>query len=92
MWQVEYSDLAEADILSLDKPIRQRILEFFRERVTHHPDPKRLADALTGPLRGLHRFRIGDYRAICDIQGERLVVLVLEAGHRGEIYRHAAKK
>ena len=88
-WQVEVSDLAEADLLSLDKPIRLRILKFFRERVQAHPDPKRLAEPLAGLLRGLHRFRIGDHRAICDIQEGRLVVLVLEVGHRGEIYRNA---
>lgn len=89
MWLVEYSDIAEAGILALDKPIRQRILKFFRERILEHPDPKLLAEALRGTLRGLYRYRIGDYRAICDIQEDRLVVLVLEVGHREEIYRHA---
>ena len=89
MWQVEYSDLSAEQILSLDKPLRERILRFFRERVQAHPEPKRLAEPLSGPLRGLYRFRVGDYRAICDIQETRLVVLVVEVGHRGEIYRHA---
>ncbi len=89
MWRVEYSDLAEADILSLDKPVRERLLKFFRERVPLHPDPKRMAEPLTGSLRGLWRFRVGDYRAICDIQEGHLVVLVVEVGNRGKIYRHA---
>lgn len=92
MWQVEYTDLAEADILALDKPIRKRILQFFRDRVPTHPDPKQIAEPLSGALRGLWRFRVGDYRAICDIQGDRLIVLVLEVGHRGDIYRHATQK
>ncbi len=87
MWLVEYTDIAETDILAFDKSIRERILKYFRERVTAHPDPKRLAEPLSGALRGLWRFRIGDYRAICDIQGDRLIVLVLEVGHRGDIYR-----
>lgn len=42
--------------------------------------------ALTGRLSGLCRYRIGDYRAICDIQDTRLIVLVLEAGERDHIY------
>jgi mRNA interferase RelE/StbE len=87
MWQVEYSDTAERDLLRLDEPVRARILKYFRERVSNHPDPERLADMLSGPLRGLWRFRIGDYRAICDIQEGRLLVLVLEIGHRGDVYR-----
>jgi len=87
MWQIEISDRAEADILKLDKPIRQRIIRFLRERVASHSDPKQLAEPLAGNYRGLWRFRIGDYRAIADIQGDKLVVIVLEVGHRGEIYR-----
>ncbi|WP_158822990.1 type II toxin-antitoxin system RelE/ParE family toxin [Granulicella sp. S156] len=87
MWRVEYSDLAEKDLLRLNKPERERILKFFRERVSNHPTPKSLAETLAGPLRGLWRFRIGDYRAICDIQEGKLVVLVLEVGHRGDVYR-----
>jgi len=87
MWSVEYSNIAEEDILRLDKPVRERILKFFRERVAVHPEPKSLADPLSGILRGLWRFRIGDYRAICDIRNDKLVVLVLEVGHRSEIYK-----
>jgi len=87
MWRVEYSDLAAANILRLNKPERERILKFFRERVPNHPDPKQLAETLSGPLRGLWRFRVGNYRAICDIQEGKLVVLVLEVGHRGDVYR-----
>lgn len=87
MWRVEYADIAGADLLRLNKPERERILKYFRERVSSHPEPKRLAETLTGSLRGLWRFRIGDYRAICDIQEGKLVVLVLKIGHRGDVYR-----
>lgn len=87
MWAVEYSNIAEEEILRLDKAVRKRILKFFRERVAVHPEPKNLADPLSGVLRGLWRFRIGDYRAICDIRGDKIVVLVLEVGHRSEIYK-----
>ena len=89
MWLVEYSDVSEAKLRALDKPVRTRILKYFRERVSAHPNPPLLAEPLSGPLRGFHRFRIGDYRAICDIQRDRLIVLVLDIGHRGDIYRHA---
>jgi mRNA interferase RelE/StbE len=87
MWLVEYADSAAHEVLRLDKGVRTRILNYFRERVMTHPDPKLLAEPLSGPLRRLWRFRIGDYRAICDIQGEKLVVLVLQVGHRSEIYK-----
>ena len=87
MWQIEISDRAEADLLRLDRPTRRRIISYFRDRVSAHPDPTQLAETLTGEFRGLWRFRIGDYRAIADLQANRLIVLVLEVGHRKGIYR-----
>ena len=50
-------------------------------------DPRRLDKLQHGDKGGLWRFRIGDYRAICKIEEERLVVAVLEVGHRREVYR-----
>jgi mRNA interferase RelE/StbE len=87
MRRIEFSDKAEKMLLSFDKPVRQRIIKFFRERVETHPDPITLAEPLAGPMAGLHRFRIGDYRAICDFQGNQLIILVLQIGHRGAVYR-----
>ena len=43
--------------------------------------------ALTGPLGGLWRYRIGDFRVICEIQDGELRVLVVELGNRREVYR-----
>jgi mRNA interferase RelE/StbE len=50
-------------------------------------DPRSLGKALTGPLGGLWRYRVGDYRVICDIQDGALCVLVLQVGNRREVYR-----
>ena len=87
MWKVEFTDIAVRKIGQLDPQVRKRIIGFFRERVVHASDPASLAEPLRGEFRGLWRFRIGDYRAICDIQRKQVLVLVLEVGHRKEIYR-----
>ena len=50
-------------------------------------DPTRLGKRLSGDKGDLWRYRIGDYRATCRIQTERLTVLVLDVGHRREVYR-----
>jgi mRNA interferase RelE/StbE len=42
---------------------------------------------LHGEKRGLWRYRVGDYRPICDIQDEQITVLVLTLGHRKDVYR-----
>ena len=36
--------------------------------------------------KGVFRYRIGNYRIICEIQEEKVIVLVLDIGHRKNIY------
>ena len=86
-WTLEFQRTAAKQIRELDRPIQQRILNYFRARVLSADDPRQLGKALTGDKGGLWRYRIGDYRAICKLEGERLVVLVLAIGHRREVYR-----
>jgi len=86
-WTVEFQLTAQRQFRQLDRPIQQRVREYFRKRVLAAGDPRQCGKALTGDKDGLWRYRIGDYRAICKIEAERLVVLVLEIGHRREIYR-----
>jgi mRNA interferase RelE/StbE len=86
-WRVEFQRSAAKQLRALDRSVQQRILKYFRERVLSLEDPRRLGKALTGEKGGLWRYRIGDYRAICKLEDERLVVLLLDVGHRREIYR-----
>jgi mRNA interferase RelE/StbE len=87
VWRTEFTDIAERALLKLDKPVRERILIFLRERAEKLEDPKTIAEPLAGEFRGLWRFRVGDYRIICDLQREVLLILVLQIGHRKEVYR-----
>ena len=86
-WIVEFTDIMEKRLDKLDDETRRRIVRYFRQRVVQHPDPSQLAEPLKGELAGLWRFRIGDYRVICDIQKKKLLVLALDLGHRREVYR-----
>ena len=85
-WKVEISRLAEQQLDDLDKPVSQRILRFLRERVEKLDNPRQIGDPLKGPLRDYWRYRVGDYRIVCLLEHERLVVLVLRVGHRREVY------
>lgn len=87
VWQIELSATAAKQLAKLDRHDAKRIAAFLRERLASIDDPRQLGKALTGPLGGLWRYRVGNYRIICDLQGKRLVILVLEIGHRGVIYR-----
>jgi mRNA interferase RelE/StbE len=87
-WKLELSPGAKRDLAGIDKTIAIRILRFLTERAAEAENPRILAIPLQGPRnRGLWRFRIGDYRAIARIQNEVMTLLVVEIGHRGEVYR-----
>lgn len=87
-WRVEFDDGAKRDLEKLDKPIALRITRFLRERVGQLDDPRSIGDALKGSRLGdFWRYRVGDYRIICALQNQRLLVLALRVGHRREIYR-----
>ncbi len=64
-----------------------RILDFLGERVAAAEEPRSTGMALTGPLGGFWRYRMGEYRIICDIQEGQLRVLVVQIGNRSEVYR-----
>ena len=70
---------------------QKRILKFLYERLlaSRDPnfDPRALGKALVGEMQGLWRYRVGDYRLICRIEDRAVTILVLEVGHRREIYR-----
>lgn len=86
-WTIDYTDTAKGQLRKLDKQSARRIVDYMDERITGLDNPRSMGKALAGPLGGLWRYRVGDYRVICDIQDEVLRVLVVLVGNRGEIYR-----
>ena len=85
-WTVEVSDYAEKQLRKLDKPIQKRLLDWLEDRIEGCKNPRHFGEPLRGEMAGLWRYRIGDYRIICEIQDQQLVVLALAVGHRREIY------
>ena len=87
-WRVEIAAEARRELEKLDPQIARRLLAFLRERVAPLDDPRSLGEALHGSKLGdFWRYRVGDYRIICDIQDQQLTVLALRVGHRRELYR-----
>ena len=87
-WIIKYSDSARKQLKKLDKQNVIRILDFMDERISEGDNPRSIGKVLTGPKLGTYwRYRVGDYRIICDIQDSQLCVLVIEIGNRKEIYR-----
>jgi mRNA interferase RelE/StbE len=85
-WRIELSDTGEKQLRHLGTTEARRVVAFLRERIQPN-DPRALGKPLAGTSRGLWRYRVGDYRLVCEVQDERLVVLVVMIGHRREVYR-----
>ena len=85
-WKVEFDDRAAKELRKLDKQAQQDILKYFRQRIATEEDPRRFGKRLSGDLANLWRYRVHNYRMICDIRDDTLVVLVLRVGHRKDIY------
>ncbi len=62
------------------------ILRYLRERIATVEDPRRFGRPLTGDLKGLWRYRVGNYRIVAAIEEDRFVVLIVTVGHRREVY------
>ncbi len=86
-WRIEYTDIAMRSMKRLDRQTAKRIDAYLHERIAMKSDPRKLGAALTGSRSGSWRYRIDDYRVICKIEDDRIVFLVLEVGHRREVYR-----
>ena len=86
-WTIEYAETAKKQLRKLDKVTALRIVDFMDERVARSDDPRMLGKALKGALGDLWRYRVGDYRVLCDIQDGAPTVLVLQIGNRREVYR-----
>ena len=87
-WRIELTASAVRQLGKLDKAEAKRLTTFLRQRIAALDDPRSMGKALTGPQLGAFwRYRVGDYRIICDIQDRVLCVLVIEIGNRREVYR-----
>ena len=85
VWQVDFGPRAERALKKLDRQTAARVIAYLED--VAEGDPRARGKALTGDLGGFWRYRVGDWRVLCRIEDARLVVLVVDLGHRREVYR-----
>lgn len=86
-WKIEFTNTSFKQLSKLDKPIQQLIDAWIHKHLTSTDDPRIYGKPLTGKLKGLWRYRVGDYRLICSIHDAILTIYIVEVGHRKEIYK-----
>ncbi len=90
-YKIEFDDLAEKQLSKLAKQSQKQIIIFLENLLIkinqNGVNPFLLGKALMGNLKGLYRFRTGDFRLICEIKENKLIIYVLKIGHRKDIYQ-----
>lgn len=86
-YQVEVTTRFEREFKKLDRYTQRMIKSWIDKNLVNCADPRQHGKSLTANRSGQWRYRIGDYRLICQIQDQELIILALSVGHRREIYQ-----
>jgi mRNA interferase RelE/StbE len=86
-WTIEFEERAKRDLSKLDKSIQREIVRYLETRISNSHDPRSFGHALSHNLSGLWRYRVRDYRIVCKLEQDRLIVLVVAIGHRSQVYK-----
>jgi mRNA interferase RelE/StbE len=85
-WTIEIEERALRDLKKLDRTIQREITDYLRQRIATAENPRDFGKPLRDGKFGLWHYRVRDYRIICRLRDEHLVVLVVKFGHRSTIY------
>ena len=85
-YTVVFSEEAKKQLKKLDKHVSALIIGWIEKNLEGTTNPRQHGKSLLANRSGQWRYRIGDYRAICQIEDEKVTILVLEVGHRKNIY------
>lgn len=86
IYHVEFTKAALRDLKKLDRHTAAMITGWIRKNLEGCTNPRQHGKGLTANRSGQWRYRVGDYRLLADIQDNRIVILILNVGHRSEVY------
>lgn len=85
-YKVEYTKTAMKQLKKMDKKIAAFILAYIEEKLVDCENPRLYGKSLQGNLIDKWRYRVGDYRILVKIEDEKIIITVVEVGHRKDIY------
>ena len=85
-YRVEFTQRALKDLKKLDRHTAALILGWIRKNMDGCENPRLHGKELTANRSGQWRYRVGDYRLLAEIEDDKIVILILNVGHRREIY------
>ena len=85
-WRVEFLATAKRELKKLDKRWQLAILDYLEDEIAGLDNPRSRGKALVGDKQGLWRYRVGDYRIVCEIRDAELLIAAITLGHRKNVY------
>ncbi|MEN9597687.1 MAG: hypothetical protein RL236_2121 [Pseudomonadota bacterium] len=86
-WSVQIKEKAVKSLAKINRKDAEAIWYFLESELPTMENPRQKGKALVGEFRGMWRYRIGDYRIICEIQDQKVIVMVIEVEHRSKVYK-----
>lgn len=85
-YKVVFSYEFDKEFSKLDHYTQTIIIKWIEKHIENCENPRDFGKPLTNNLKGLWRYRIGDYRLLCEIHDNELIIFALSIGHRKEVY------
>jgi mRNA interferase RelE/StbE len=80
------SDIALKKLKKMDKSVAGLLLGYIEKKLEGCDNPRLYGKPLTENHESKWRYRVGDYRILALIEDEKVLITVIEIGHRREIY------
>lgn len=87
IYKVETTTRFDKEFKKLDFYTKKIIKSWIQKHIMDCENPRAHGKSLTADKKGLWRYRIGDYRLICNIEDDKLIILALSIGHRSDVYK-----
>ncbi|MBQ2741777.1 MAG: type II toxin-antitoxin system RelE/ParE family toxin [Oscillospiraceae bacterium] len=85
-YTVEFTERAVKDLKKLDRHTATLILGWIRKNLENCENPRQHGKGLTANKSGQWRYRVGDYRLLAEIEENKIRILILNVGHRRDVY------
>lgn len=86
-YEVVYSKDAVKSLKKIDKGQRILLHNWIENNLMNTANPRSNGKALKGNLKDYWRYRVGEYRIIADIQDKNITIVIVNVGHRREVYK-----
>lgn len=85
-WRIELDKDVQRSMQKMDRQVAKRITAKLKE-IAQLENPRMMGKALSDNKAGLWRYRVGNYRIVCSIEDEILLILVVDVAHRSKVYK-----